>query len=176
MNCSLINAKPLTYDESTHKLLKVLGAQNFLKQGIQLLILNSKDEDLKLKLNKILKKTDILQFEELLIPIYQKYLTQNDMVELIKFYETTTGKKIIELELLVWNNSNGLDEKQLEIVRQKIFKEHMTVEDNKLVNIFLATKVQQKYLHVEPFMSIEAEKVGREYIIKKIKEQSNAQK
>ena len=176
MNSFLLNAKPLTYDESTHKLLKILGAQNFLKQGIQLLILNTKDEKIKLKLNENLKEPDILQFEELLIPIYQKYLTQNDMDELIKFYETPTGKKIIKLELLVWDNSNGLDEKQLEMLRKKIFKEHMTVEDIMLVNIFLESRVEKKYLNVEPFISLEAEKVGREYIIKKLQETSGLQK
>ncbi|MFZ1805726.1 MAG: DUF2059 domain-containing protein, partial [Cyclobacteriaceae bacterium] len=39
------------------------------------------------------KNVSINELEDLLVPIYQKHMTIEDLKELIKFYETPVGKK-----------------------------------------------------------------------------------
>jgi hypothetical protein len=38
-------------------------------------------------------KASINDLVEMLVPVYQKYLTQKDLEKMIKFYKTPTGKK-----------------------------------------------------------------------------------
>lgn len=162
----LVHAKPLRYDEDIHRLLTLLGAKNFISQGVKVLIENTKDEQLRSKLNRFLLESNTEQFDNLLVSVYQKYLTEDDIAELIKFYESPTGKKIIKLELLVIQNSSALDEEHLNKHREKIYKEHMTEEDNIAVKKFLNSEAEQKYLNVEPYISDELEKLSIELIEK----------
>lgn len=43
----------------------------------------------------VMKEMDPNSIENMLIPIYQKYLTEEDMQAIIAFYDTPAGKKLI---------------------------------------------------------------------------------
>ena len=53
---SAIYAQPLTKDESTRKLLSLLGAKNYIDQMIQLYITNVEDDQARLILAEILSE------------------------------------------------------------------------------------------------------------------------
>lgn len=103
-----------------------------------------------------------IQFDELLIPTYQKYLTEDEIDKLNSFFESPTGKKIIKIELLVLQKSMNLDDMQWIQNRKKIFNEQMTAKDQKILNDFYKSAVGQKYLKVEPSISNEAELIGED--------------
>lgn len=44
-------------------------------------------------------------FENMVIPIYQKYLSQEDIAALINFYSTPAGKKLIQLQPQIMSES-----------------------------------------------------------------------
>ncbi|MCL1690077.1 hypothetical protein CMU59_09685 [Elizabethkingia anophelis] len=47
--------------------------------------------------NELKKETaNTKDFEELLIPIYSKYYTENELDDIIAFYKTSTGQKVIK--------------------------------------------------------------------------------
>ena len=53
--------------------------------------------------------------------------------------------------------------------REKIYREQMTVTDQKNLNAFYKSAVAQKYLKVEPFISNESGLIGEEIFKKFIK-------
>lgn len=168
---SAIYAQPLTKDESTRKLLSLLGAKNYIDQMIQLSITNVEDDQARLKVAEILSELKKVQFDELLVPIYQKYLTEKDIEGLNTFFGSPTGKKMIKIELLVLQESENLDVEgeQANKNREKIYREQMTVTDQKNLNAFYKSAVAQKYLKVEPFISNESGLIGEEIFKKFIK-------
>lgn len=161
-NSSLIHAQPLTKEESTRKLISLLGAKDYIHQMIQLYIENIKDDQVRLKVSEILDETKKIQFDELLIPTYQKYLTEDEIDKLNSFFESPTGKKIIKIELLVLQKSVNLDDLQWIQNRKKIFNEQMTAKDQKILNDFYKSAAGQKYLKVEPAISNEAGLIGED--------------
>ena len=57
------------------------------------------------ELEKEFKKTSIEDLVELLIPVYQKYLTLDDLKDLITFYKTPVGQKYAEKTPLIMQES-----------------------------------------------------------------------
>lgn len=173
-NSFSIYAQPTTKDESSRKLISLLGAQDYIHQMIQLYIANIKDDQARLKVKEILDETKKIQFDELLIPTYQKYLTKDDIDKLNTFFESPTGRKMIKIELLVLQKSMNLDDTQWIQNRKKIFNEQMTANDLKIVNDFYKSAVGQKYLKVEPTISNETGLIGEELFKKTLQDYRNA--
>ncbi len=46
------------------------------------------------EMEKEMLKTSIQNLAEMLVPVYEKYLTQDDLEEVIKFYQSPVGKKL----------------------------------------------------------------------------------
>ena len=46
------------------------------------------------EMEKEMKNTDFNDLVDMLVPIYQEYLTQEDLEEVIKFYQSPAGKKL----------------------------------------------------------------------------------
>lgn len=51
------------------------------------------------------KEVDIDSLVEMIIPIYDKYLTHEEIKEIIKFYESPVGKKLIKVLPMITNES-----------------------------------------------------------------------
>jgi uncharacterized protein len=50
-------------------------------------------------------KTSIDDLTEMLVPVYKKYMTKEDLEELIKFYETPVGRKFAEYTPMIMQES-----------------------------------------------------------------------
>lgn len=66
----------------------------------------------------------------LIIPIYEKHYTEGDLDEMIRFYKTTTGQKIISTLPLIMEESMKVGEKWGEKIAKDVYKELI---DNKLI-------------------------------------------
>jgi hypothetical protein len=53
-------------------------------------------------------KLDMDSFVELFIPLYDKYFTHDEIKGLIQFYESPTGKKLLEVTPLIAQESYGI--------------------------------------------------------------------
>ncbi len=56
-------------------------------------------------LEKEFSKTSLNDLTEMLVPVYSKYMTLEDLKELIKFYETPVGKKFAKNTPLIMQES-----------------------------------------------------------------------
>ncbi len=80
--------------------------------------------------DKVIKNVPTNKLYESLIPVYQKYLTEEEIQVLIKFYKTPVGKKIVSIQPKVYQDSFVIGE---EIGRQygkKIMKEYKSKYGN----------------------------------------------
>jgi uncharacterized protein YqeY len=72
--------------------------------------------------NEFLKEVNPDEFMSLTIPIYDKYFTEEEIRQIIAFYKTTTGKKIISTMPLVMQEAMTAGEAWGKQVGEKIFK------------------------------------------------------
>ena len=63
------------------------------------------DKEIWDELEKEFQKTSISDLIEMLAPVYKKYLSKEDLTELIKFYKTPTGKKFAKNTPLIMQES-----------------------------------------------------------------------
>jgi len=56
-------------------------------------------------LEKEFSKTSLNELTKMLVPVYSKYMTLEDLNELIKFYNTPTGKKYAKSTPLIMQES-----------------------------------------------------------------------
>ena len=83
------------------RLLEVSGASNNAKLRIEAMIKNMKEstdqntlpEDF---LDELMKEINYQELTDIYIPIYNKHYTHQEILDLIKFYESPTGKKMLE--------------------------------------------------------------------------------
>lgn len=90
------------YKASIAKMMEVSGGHALYKAAITQMISYSRQEktnvpdkfwdDLTVEMSKI----SITELTDMLVPVYKKYLTQSDINQLIKFYESPIGKKFAE--------------------------------------------------------------------------------
>jgi len=87
------------YNETLRTMFKVSGSEDSYKVAITQMFTMFKqqystvDAETWTELEKEFNKTSINDLVDLLVPVYQKHLTNDDLKELIKFYETPIGKK-----------------------------------------------------------------------------------
>lgn len=67
-------------------------------------------------------KTSLNELAEMLVPVYSKYLTKEDLEELIKFYRTPIGKKFAKNTPLIMKESMLIGQEWGEKVGQDFMK------------------------------------------------------
>lgn len=126
----LLFALPLTADEKTKKedirhLLKITGSDKLSIQVMENMIVNMKSampsvpESFWTELKKEIHSEE---FIELIVPIYNKYFTHNEIKDIIKFYDTPTGKKMIMLLPMITHEAMQAGENWGRKIGNKIIK------------------------------------------------------
>lgn len=98
--CNISNAQE-SYEESLARMMEVSGAQNSYKASINQMIIMYKQQkpNVPEEIWTEFENEMQLSLEELearLVPVYKKYLTQEDLKQIIAFYESSAGKKLAE--------------------------------------------------------------------------------
>lgn len=87
------------YKETLQKMLKISGSEESYHAAINQMFTMFKqqfsavNEETWTSFEAEFKNTSINVLLELIVPVYQKHMTIEDLKELIKFYETPVGKK-----------------------------------------------------------------------------------
>jgi|TARA_B100001964_G_C13695643_1_gene363731 hypothetical protein len=61
---------------------------------------------------------------EMIIPIYQKYLTEKDISELNKFYSSPVGKKLIRYQPIIMQESMTVGQRWGENIAKEVLKKY----------------------------------------------------
>lgn len=72
----------------------------------------------------IMNEVDANEIIELTIPIYQKYLTQEDIVALNKFYDSPAGKKMIKVQPVIMQESMIVGQAWGEQLAQRVISKY----------------------------------------------------
>jgi len=87
------------YSAALKKMFEVSGSNETYKAAIKQMLSIYKSQSSNVneeKWNSLeaeLMKTSLTELVDLLVPVYQKYMTLSDINEMIKFYETPVGQK-----------------------------------------------------------------------------------
>ncbi len=83
--------------DDIRKLIELMGAKNIARQSFDFILQSYKEQDP--EIYEILEKR--INLEELIVEIltnvYNKYFTEAEIEELIRFYESSLGKKLLSL-------------------------------------------------------------------------------
>lgn len=99
------------YGKTLKKMFEVSGTevsfQTAIKQMFSMYRQQSPsiDADIWADLEKEFSKTSLNDLTEMLVPVYSKYLSVDDLQELIQFYETPIGKKFAKSNPLILQES-----------------------------------------------------------------------
>ena len=72
--------------------------------------------------DELVKEIDANAFLELLVPIYDKHLSADDLEALIVFYQTPSGKRLISVLPLIMSESGAAGEKYGAQVAERVIK------------------------------------------------------
>lgn len=72
--------------------------------------------------DEFMAEVNVNELVELVIPIYGKYLTRNDVKQLIKFYKTPVGKKLIEVQPMIMQESMMIGQEWGQKIAEKVIK------------------------------------------------------
>jgi len=72
--------------------------------------------------DEFMSEVNVNELVELVIPIYGKYLTRNDVKQLIKFYKTPVGKKLIEVQPMIMQESMMIGQEWGQKIAEKVIK------------------------------------------------------
>jgi len=99
------------YKSTLQKLLNVSGSEASYKVAIDKMLGMLKQqkpgipEEFWTEMNTEMKKSSITELIDLLLPVYQKHLSLNDLQQIIIFYETPAGKKFAEKTPFILSDS-----------------------------------------------------------------------
>lgn len=99
------------YTKTLKKMFEVSGTEDSYQAAIKQMFVMFKEQYPEVKkeiwndFEKEFSKTSINDLTEMLFPIYSKYLTQEDLKELINFYQTPVGKKFAKNTPLIMQES-----------------------------------------------------------------------
>jgi hypothetical protein len=99
------------YTQTLKKMFEVSGSEESYQSAIKQMINMYKQQysnvkvDVWEELEKEFLKTSLDNLTEMLAPVYQKYMNLEDLHELIKFYQTPTGKKFAQNTPLIVQES-----------------------------------------------------------------------
>jgi len=112
--CTAFSAYGQTKKQDIAKLLDVTGTKAQVAQMVDLMIAQMQasaptvPQEFWTKFKKGLKSDS---FIELIIPIWDKHLSHDDIKKLIQFYESPTGKKLVQATPLIQEESFKVGEK-----------------------------------------------------------------
>ena len=110
-------------NEDILKLFEITNVRSSIIQGWEVMIsqMMAAEPDAPAEVWDIFRSNfDIDEAFNQLIPIYRKYYTQEDIVELIKFYESTAGKKSLQNFPLIVQDTASVYEQQLQKIVQQM--------------------------------------------------------
>ena len=96
------------------KLLKITGSGELGTQVMSQMIGNMKKAMPQVPekfWSDFMKEVHTDELVDLIVPVYDRNLTQNDVTELIRFYESPTGKKFVSVLPKITQESMGVGEK-----------------------------------------------------------------
>ena len=99
------------YQGTLKKMFEVSGTQESFKASIKQMFVMFKQQNANVpdslwaEFQNEFLKTSIDDIVTMLSPVYQKYLTQNDLEKIINFYQTPVGKKYAENTPLLMRES-----------------------------------------------------------------------
>lgn len=99
------------YKTTLQKLLNVSGSEASYKVAIDKMLGMLKQqkpdipEEFWTEMDTEMKKSSMTELIDLLLPVYQKHLSLNDLKQIIIFYESPAGKKFAEKTPLILNDS-----------------------------------------------------------------------
>lgn len=113
-------------EKDIHKLLKITGSEKLAQENFKLML-----RQLKLAFYQVPsefwegfeKKADMNQISNLIVPIYAKHFTQEEIQGLIAFYDTPLGKKMITKMPIIQQESMKAGQKWGEDLSKKVLKE-----------------------------------------------------
>ncbi len=123
------------YGKTLEKLLKLAGTEETFKTAInQIFTMFTKqypevDEKTWADLKEEFLKTSLNELMEIYIPIYKKYLTEDDLKELITFYKTPVGRKYAEYTPIIVQESMIAGQEWGQKIGRK-FQEKMKTKGN----------------------------------------------
>jgi hypothetical protein len=91
----------MTKRELTLKYMEATGAKGNMRKTFSEII-NAASEEKREELKKVLNLDDVL---EQLVPVYDQYFTEQDLRELIMFYESPLGQKVLKTAPLILKDS-----------------------------------------------------------------------
>jgi hypothetical protein len=115
------------------KLLKTMGTEtqaaqmlDLVIQSMQPMIQNSVPPDVAAAFWAAFKsKFDANEFMNMLVPIYDKHFTHDDIKQLVKFYESPVGKKLIKVTPIMAQETAAAGQKWGERLGEESMKELM---------------------------------------------------
>ncbi|MDR2728105.1 MAG: DUF2059 domain-containing protein [Chitinispirillales bacterium] len=116
------------------KLIEVMDAKAQMVQSFDLIFTNlmvSMGDGVSPDVKRAFKskfESRINDFVNVLIPVYDKYYTHDDIKQIIKFYETPTGKRMIKSVPLVTQESFTVGQKWGQELAQDVVSELMKLK------------------------------------------------
>lgn len=103
------------YSTALKKMFELSGSEESYKMAIKQVIYmhkskNPYDTDWT-EIEKELLKTSMSDLVEMLVPVYQKYMTIDDLREMTKFYQTPVGQKYAKNTPLIMQESMQIGQK-----------------------------------------------------------------
>ncbi|MBI3818907.1 MAG: DUF2059 domain-containing protein [Planctomycetes bacterium] len=106
-----------------HKLMEVTGSAGMAKQMMQQLVSSFKTSSPGLAddfFDQFIAEIDTNELTDLVVPIYAKYLSRDEVRELVRFYESAAGRKLITVMPQLMQDSIAAGQKWGMGVAQKL--------------------------------------------------------
>ena len=123
-----INAEPAS-PENIKKMMQSVGAG---EMGIQMMnqmlpVLKKMIPDAPEAFwNDILSEINADEIEDMVIPVYQKYLTENDIQAINQFYQTPAGKKLIQVQPNIMQESMIIGQEWGQNIAKKVLNKYQS--------------------------------------------------
>ena len=123
----MAQSNPLaTKEENIRKFLKLIGAKDTVTRSMEEQINEMKTKNVNRIPPKfwdeLLKEYDYDKFVELLVPIYDKHFSNDDLEGLIAFYETPLGRKLASKLPQILDESMAAAQKYGEQINNQVIK------------------------------------------------------
>ncbi|PIE41159.1 MAG: hypothetical protein CSA49_04830 [Gammaproteobacteria bacterium] len=122
MACTSLYAEQASKD-SVKELMRLTGAGNMSVQMMNQMLpaLKSMAPDQPEKFwDDFMAEVDPNELENLVIPVYQKYLSENEIKSLIEFYQSPVGRKIISVQPHIMQESMMIGQNWGRGIAQKV--------------------------------------------------------
>jgi hypothetical protein len=106
-----VNAQSKTYSATLKKYLEASGSMSAFKSAVSSMMSNFKSmnnsvpEEVWTELEKEFQSTSLDDLVSMLTPVYERHMTEGDLNEVIKFYNSPAGKRLAEKTPAIMNES-----------------------------------------------------------------------